>query len=293
MHQYMKAVGFSDMRRKSELKELIADVLNNPSEKKYVESDRESAIVEYIKYYSKSTGLIVRGEYDSENQLTLDFYYPFMLGYHDNSIEDISVERHAMEESYAGILDDPRVGITIIFSLQNCVDVMRIVQEREENASFSRVRFSALSLNGTIMLPIKKNPCEKAKIEKSVNDRNKLIMAARRGDETAIESLTLDDIDTYAVISRKIRKEDIYSLVDSYFMPYGVECDQYSIMGEIEEYSIEVNSRTGEELYILLINYNGLYIDICINRNDLLGEPEIGRRFKGSILLQGHISIEE
>ena len=46
---------------------------------------------------------------------------------------------------------------------------------------------------------------EKAKREKNATNRNKLLMAARNGDENAIESLTLDDIDTYAQLSKKIR----------------------------------------------------------------------------------------
>ena len=39
-------------------------------------------------------------------------------------------------------------------------------------------------------------------------------MAAREGDEKAIESLTLDDMDTYSSITRKIRNEDVF--VDLY-----------------------------------------------------------------------------
>ena len=40
-------------------------------------------------------------------------------------------------------------------------------------------------------------------------------------------------MDTYTSIAKMIVKEDILSLVDTYFMPYGVECDQYAILGEI------------------------------------------------------------
>jgi hypothetical protein len=53
------------------------------------------------------------------------------------------------------------------------------------------------------------------------------------GDEDAMEKLTMEDMDTYAAISRQIQTQDVYSIVDSYFMPYGVECDMYSVMGEI------------------------------------------------------------
>ena len=39
----------------------------------------------------------------------------------------------------------------------------------------------------------------------------------------------------YAMISKRVMDEDIYSIVDTYFMPYGMECDLYSVMGEILE----------------------------------------------------------
>ena len=42
-----------------------------------------------------------------------------------------------------------------------------------------------------------------------------------------------------------------------------------------------VNKITEEEIYIMKIDTNGLVYDVCINKEDLLGEPQIGRRFKG------------
>jgi len=82
-------------------------------------------------------------------------------------------------------------------------------------------------------------------------------------------------MDTYTVISRRIHKEDVFSLVDTYFMPYGVECDQYSILGEIQ-YCIKVqNHLTGEEIYLMTISCNDLQFDICINSEDLYGEPKV------------------
>jgi hypothetical protein len=149
-----------------------------------------------------------------------------------------------------------------------------------------------MSINGMVMLPIKKDKKEKLKTEKNASNRHKLLMAARNGDENAIESLTLDDIDTYAQLSKKIRNEDVYTLVESYFMPYGVECDLYSIMGEIEDYAIEINPYSGEEIYILSINYNGMAMNISINKKDLLGEPMVGRRFKGTVLMQGRVNFD-
>ena len=43
----------------------------------------------------------------------------------------------------------------------------------------------------------------------------------------------------------RILKEDVMSLVDNYFMPYGFESDQYHILGEILEIE-EVKNVLGE-----------------------------------------------
>ncbi len=63
-----------------------------------------------------------------------------------------------------------------------------------------------------------------------------MIAAARNGDEEAMENLTMEDMDTYSMISERIVTDDVLSIVDSYFMPYGIECDQYSVMGEIVDF---------------------------------------------------------
>ena len=105
--------------------------------------------------------------------------------------------------------------------------------------------------------------------------------------------MTLEDMDMYTAISRRIPKEDIFSLVDTYFMPYGVECDQYSVLGEIIDMRLVKNQITGEQIYILTICSNELTFDVCINIIDLFGEPKVGRRFKGIVWLQGVINFPD
>ena len=68
------------------------------------------------------------------------------------------------------------------------------------------------------------------KTKESSRNRDRMIAAAREGDQDAIESLTLEDIDTYAEISRRVKKEDILTIVESYFMPFGIACDEYSVL---------------------------------------------------------------
>ena len=101
----------------------------------------------------------------------------------------------------------------------------------------------------------------------------------------------MKDIDIYSSISRRIMTEDVFTLVDTYIMPYGLECDLYSVMGEILDVKNVENELSGEEVSILTLNCNDLVFDVCINRADLIGEPLKGRRFKGTIWLTGEISF--
>ena len=102
-----------------------------------------------------------------------------------------------------------------------------------------------------------------------------------------METLTIEDIDLYSQVSRRVLKEDIYSIIDSCFMPCGVECDQYSIIGDIQDLEVLKNRITGEEIYEMKIECNDMIFRVAINRQDLIGEPQVGRRFKGQIWMKG------
>ena len=207
----------------------------------------------------------------------------------ENMQEQIEIEKHSEKESYAGVCDEMKLGVTLIFYLQN---VAEYLSEHHRNPKMRPMSatLSALSLNGKIIMPISKNEKQIQNTKKNSQDRNYLIAAAREGDEDAIENLTLEDIDTYSMLSRRIANEDILSIVDSYFMPYGIESDQYSILGEIVDYRMENNKMTGDKICLLTLDCNDLIYDVCINEKDLLGEPAIGRRFKGVIWMQGKVN---
>ena len=122
--------------------------------------------------------------------------------------------------------------------------------------------------------------------------RNQMLAAARQGDQEAIESLTLEDIDLYTSISRRAKTEDVLTIVESYFMPYGISCDQYAVLGNILSVDTMTNFSTGEEIYRMSLECNDLVFDVCINKKDLYGEPAAGRRFRGNIWLQGIVDFD-
>ena len=71
------------------------------------------------------------------------------------------------------------------------------------------------------MLPLEKTPYEQQVIHQRANRRRKLMEAARDGDEQAMQTITMEDMDTYGDLLGKIQNNDILTLVDSFFMPRG------------------------------------------------------------------------
>lgn len=290
MHKFLRAVGFSEYKEKKQMHQLIKDIVLHADERSYISNGENSLFAEFDRNFADDIGIAVFGEFDEEDNYSYEYYYPYLRSKIVSSAEDVSVERHVSKESYAGICEDPKVGVSLIFYLQNMISYLKYRNAGKIPIRGTTLNLSALSCQGTIMMPIQKTEWQKQKIKKDTVTRNRLIQAARGGDEEAIESLTLEDMDTYTSISRKIHKADVFSLVDTYFMPYGVECELYSVLGEIEDWKKVKNSLTGEEVYIMSLCCNDLNLQVCINSKDLLGEPAMGRRFRGSIWLQGYIN---
>lgn len=295
MHKYLRAIGFSKFESRKDLKKLLTSVVMDATSRSYTTGTEDVMLGEFCKDFALNMGIAVCGEFDEEDgdKFVYDYYYPYLRGRGITTTEDVSVERHASKESYAGVCDDIKVGLSLIFYLQNMIPYVKAQAQKRLPIRGTSLTLSALSIKGNIMMPIMKDEYQKQKIQKESKNRTNLIAAARRGDEDAIETLTLEDMDMYSIISKKIQKEDVFSLVDTYCMPYGVECDQYSILGEITECRMVKNEITGEDIYQMTIYCNELSFDMCINAEDLYGEPQVGRRFKGIIWLQGFINYPE
>lgn len=293
MHRYMRAIGFSTLDSRSKLQELLTETVMHSNRRDITRNENNVLIGEFCKDFAKGVGIAVCGEFDEDEKFVYEYYFPYLEGSGITSNEDVSVERHADKESYAGVCDEIKVGITLIFYLKNKIPYIKAQTANKLPVVGTTLTLSALSVSGTVMFPIQKDAEQMQRVKQASATRNNLMAAARKGDEDAIETLTLEDMDMYTTISRRIQNEDIFSLVDTYFMPYGVECDQYSVMGEILGMRLVTNQVTGEKVYILTICSNELIFDVSINKEDLFGEPKVGRRFRGVIWLQGQINYPE
>ena len=289
MHKFLPAIGFSKLNKES-LEKLIEEIKLRPDYQECALNSDGSQFAELRYMVADNIGLVLRGNFDEKDQFNLDYYYPTCFGENISSNGDVEVIKQTDKENYYVICDEIKLGVSLIFQLQNMGEFLR-ASLNDNKGDTNGIRLAALSCEGKVILPIYNT--EKSKIKTKTNQQRRLdlVEQAKNGDEGAMESLTLDEIDLYAKISRRISKNDILTVVTSYFMPYGIENDKYEILGEILEIRSQVNHLTMEELWILTVNCNDVIFDLCINKKDLYGEPAIGRRFKGTIWLQGHVNF--
>lgn len=293
MHNYLRAIGFSRLQFKSEQNKLIAAAINDITTKQEISIGANIKLTQMNRDFGNGIGLSIIGEYDQNGIFTLDHAFPYCLGTKETIQSDIQIERHSDKEAYSGVSDDFDLGMTLIYCLQNIVDFVKTTWLNDFYKSPEKVYFGALSIEGRILYGVHLdhivNPYDKQPINSK--DRRNLMMKAKYGDMDALENLTLDDMDTYSLVSKRIKDEDLFTVVETYFMPYGIDNEQYSILGIIENIDKITNEISDEMVYNLTVTCNGITLNIAINSLDLQGEPAIGRRFKGIIWLQGQVNF--
>lgn len=290
MHKYMRAIGFSKKLSRTEQEALFKLILKNPDSVEVWRKPDGTYLSEVEKDITANIGICLRGEGLLGDDFVPEYFFPYVKSLNIKHFNDISVERHADKESFAGICEDEFMHLSIIFYLQNAYQYMDYISETHRKDSFPAVCFSGLCVSGKILFPV----CESMKVDNIALSRVKLEMMeqARSGDERAAEAMALDNINEYQQLSKRVMKEDIYSIVDQAFIPYGVECDNYMIIGEIKRVTSLENYVTKEKIWVLSVKCRSFLLEICINHKDLMGEPAVGRRFKGEIWLQGNILID-
>lgn len=293
MHRFLRAAGFSMYQKKKDIRALLRCLSREGGNAKCVQIDRETSLYEIKTEVAPGIGIAMYGELNDRDEMETEYYYPYLESSDITSTAECSIQRHTEKETYAGLLDEYKVGISLIFYLLNPMEYRERILREGDRLHVRSVSLAGLAVHGKILLPIKKTATQIEKEKVAARNRNSLLEAAKNGDEDAMESLTIEDIDLYSQASRRVAKEDIYSIVDTSFMPSGIECDQYSVLGEIKEVVLKKNRITGEEIYDLKLECNDLTFRVGINKMDLLGEPLPGRRFKGKIWMMGTADFEE
>lgn len=183
MHKFLRAIGFSDITKK-DLDILIEEIKERPELMKVTTDSEGNEFGEFSREFAPNMGIIVRGSYLEDDSFEVEYYTPYFLGSQVTTQEPIDIEKHSEKESYAGVCDDPRIGVTLIFYLQNVADYL---SERKAHSSDVNggALLAGLSVDGKILLPEVKKAVKAGRPNQK--DRSQLISEARDGDEDAIE----------------------------------------------------------------------------------------------------------
>lgn len=291
MHNFLKTIGFSKIQTDMQLEPLLERAVNDKYRTLIINGNEGSVIEQYQLPVAPSMGIAVVGERTPDGVFHRNYYFPYMRSYDGTLTEAGSVERHLEKETYAGVLEDFKSGITLIFYITNSVQ-LRELQKMDMRVKARQAFLTGLASEGKILLPIEKKEDPEA-VKRQSNERRRLFEAARQGDQEAIDTLTETDINMFNELHQRIVTEDLYSIVETTFMPTGVECDIYSILGEIVSLRVKENVYTHENVVDMKISCNDCIFHVAINESDLVGIPAVGRRFKGKIWMQGNLEFIE
>ena len=325
MHKYLRAVGFSNFLKKSQIDDFFKENLKDENLiSTYISQDMRLC-GQYNIQVCQGAGVSVIGEQEKNQLALMDFYYPYLKGYDYTLIQECTIERHSDKDSYAGIIDDYRMGIALIFYLTNGNVYNSLIK------NFKPVDIKI----DRIILPIDKKElsgnefADKSKINEEYED---VLNVSEVADEDSDDYIDEDDdsvedfMDEHPITTRligdiddfsegiggkalsigigiklprdpigeqemRLKNEDLYSIVETSIVPYGIECDKYQIVAEILSVNRKENKFTGETLVEMRVDAMGLQFNLMINENDLEGEPLPGRRFRGVIWLLGEVEF--
>jgi len=254
------------------------------------EREENAQFAELSLDFGRGFGVTVCGTYDAEDHFHMDHYFPYLEGRNVTTREESVMCKHSGEDSFGVLCEDYRLGVSLIFYLQNSIEFMRCV-DAEENAVTLPVRISCLCNSGKILLPTAKTKNDILKSADESSKQIRMITEAKNGNQDAIEKLAIKELDAMTDINNRIRTEDVFSIVDTSFIPHGIDSEVYKILGIILSVEERVNMLTEEVIYAMEIYCNNMLFDLCINKEDLMGEPQIGRRIRATAWLQGHIDF--
>lgn len=278
------------MKSRKDVEQLVRLVIEQGAERYMATMGSKTMFAEILLEVAENVGVALRGEYDEHGNFHMEHYFPYLKGQNVSSNETVFISKRVDTDAFTGMCDDYRLGVSLIFYLQNVTDYVSAGYPEERRAH--PIILAALASEGKILLPTVSMKDVPVKEAVDTSGRTKLLEAARKGDKEAMEALTIDDIDLYARISKRLKTEDIYSIVETTFIPYGSESDNYTILAVIESVSECVNRITGEELYCMDLRCNDVCFPVCISKKDLYGEPQPGRRFRGNVWMQGTVEFE-
>lgn len=290
MNKYLNAIGFGSYSKAEFDNWLYHKALPDPDIKVEATDLDDNPIVEMRKEVATGMGVSMRGYYGADGNFILDSYFPYREPKLQTNTLETNIIPQTDRNGMYGVCDDTRIGVDLVYFVQDMMALLETDQKNNSEVFFGGTSLMGLAERGTILLPAAKTEEFKQRAETARKKKSELVQAARDGDERAYEDLSMDEMNLYSQITSRLQNESIYEIIDTTFMPVGVETDKYAVVGEITDYHKFLNKVTRQTVWVLTIVTESMKFEVTVNSKDLLGEPARGRRFKGEIWLQGKVN---
>lgn len=290
MSNFLRSIGFSNLS-KFDLAQLRDSIQVNFNKHRNANITTQTISVEYFKKCGNNIGLILNGFMDHDNE-TLKPVNFFAYAESDFNMHVSSFSMMNYHQGTLIIFNEKNTNNQIVLSMLNYFDFMRNEKEFTNNLNNPKkdkyINFAALSLGGKILLPATKAIKQIKKRE--VVHSNMFILEPNQNGMPATKEIYTTKEESLKVIHERLKQEDFFSIVDSHMIPSdksGNVTPFYDILGTIKSIKEIVNEETGEGLYKLTLEVTGMYLQVFINKKDIVGMPIVGMRFSGNGKLQG------
>ena len=215
MHSFLRSIGFSNYTNKIYEEKMLNEIMHsNESKIKKMASEEEN-----IKYtelsleIDENIGITINGQFDEEDRFHMDHYFPYLKSRVISTREELFIGKKSDSDSYTVLCEDLRFGVSLIFYLTNSIDYLKAGYKNRANVFFP-AKLAALASEGTILLPTKKSVQDIEESGKEISKRSQMICEAKNGNQEAIDQLTIQEIDIFASIGKRIKNEDVLTIVD-------------------------------------------------------------------------------
>ena len=117
MHSYLRAIGFSNLKKEAEAENLLDEIYQNFDRRETIKEE-QSVFLEMEKEFAPDMGIKLCGNLDQDG-FHRQYYFPYFKGNGITTKEDVTVEKKVSGNAYSGVCDDGRIGVSLIFYLQN------------------------------------------------------------------------------------------------------------------------------------------------------------------------------
>ena len=153
MHKFLRSVGFGSYQKKKEIARLLDELQKTAGEHRRIQTEPDSNLCEIRAELAPGMGIVIVGETDEDGVFHREYYYPYLKGEDISSEAECTIQRHTEKETFGGLLDEARVGISLIFYLDNGFEYLERGLDQVSRRVKS-VKLTGLSGEGKILLPL-------------------------------------------------------------------------------------------------------------------------------------------